>query len=172
MTLNPIFMTLGCVLGTIVLSSVFCILYWEGLGLMLVGSQPRDDGCSRCRRGVIERVAASSAGDRFYLCHCCGARYRRSSRGGPYQDACAPKYDRAFLRRGREGTYEKSVPPIEEETRWTRTLDSLVWCKRSRGHSQVMKRASRVWRESEQDAPLWDRELDQGTCDPAQKWIA
>jgi hypothetical protein len=169
MTPNPTFMALGCAIGTVVLTSVLCILYWEGLSLILVVSQARDDGCSMCQRGVIERVAATSTGDRFYLCHSCGARYRRSSRGGLYQDASAPKFDRVFLRRTREGTFEKAVlPPIEEEFRWTRTIDALVWCKRSRFRSEFKRMNWGVCRDTEYGSPLWDRELDLRTCELTQ----
>jgi hypothetical protein len=160
MTPNPFFMTLGCAIATILVSSVLCILYCEGLSLMLDGSQSRDDACRRCRRGVIERVAASSAGDRFYLCHCCGARYRRTSRGGIYQDSCDPKYDRVFLRGTRECTSEKAERPVEPEIRWTRTIETLVWCKRSRAPRDLEWKTRVGWRDTENQAPLWDRELD------------
>jgi hypothetical protein len=159
MNLAPILMVLGCAIGSIVLSSLFCALYWEGLSLMFVRPQP-PDGCSRCQRGIIERVTASSAGDRFYRCTCCEARYRRPSRGGLYQDASAPEFDRAFLRRTREGDWQKPLPPAEGETYWTRTIDTLVWCKRSRCPSEAKKQPSEEWRGLEHVLPLWDREID------------
>jgi hypothetical protein len=161
MTPEPILITLGCAIGSILIATLLCAFYWEGLGLMLVGPRPRDNSCPRCGRGVIERISASSAGDRFYLCNCCGERYKRSSRGGPYHDASGAEFDGAFLRRTREGACEKHLPPIDEETRWTRTIDTLVWCKRSRDLCEVKTHTSGGPRDPGYSAPLWDRELDQ-----------
>ena len=151
-------MALGCAIGTILLSSVFCSLYWEGLGLIVFSSQPRDDGCSRCRRGVIERVAASSTGDRFYLCHCCGARYRRSSQGGLLdEDAFAPEYDRAFLRRDRGGNCKKAEPPIEEELLLDSDDRHLGLVQEVEGaRSKLMSQTLRGWKGPEPVGPLWD----------------
>jgi hypothetical protein len=146
--------------GTILLASLLCATYMAGLSLLLPRYEPTSCGCPHCRRGALERVAALPGGDRFYRCDQCGARYTRSSRDGPWRDASAPEYDRAFLRRTREGTWEKPEPPIDEETYWTKTIDTLVWCKRLSGPCQSKRQAPLAQHAHLNLASLWDRELD------------
>jgi hypothetical protein len=157
---HPILVALGCATAAILFPALVYAVYLEGLFAWISGGPREQEGCPRCRRGIIERVAATSVGDRFYRCDRCGGRYRRSSRDGPFLDASAPRHDRAFLRRTREGTCEKPVPPIDEEACWTRTIDTLVWLKRSGGLSGVPRQKSERPKAPEPLASLWDRELD------------
>lgn len=159
MPADSLSVSVGCVIGSILLTSLFCTLYLEGLGVMLHGPQARD-ACPRCRRGAIERVTASSGGDRFYRCNRCWARYKRSSRAGPLQVASSPVYDGAFLRGTSRGACEKPALPVDEETYWTRTIDSLVRSKRSRGHRGGKQQEPGDRNDPHYLSCLWDSEYD------------
>lgn len=151
--------SLACAAGIVLLTSLTCALYLEGLGWMLPGL--REGGvCRRCRRGAVERVSSSFSGDRYYECGNCGARYKRSTRSGPWEDASAPEYDSAFLRETASGTRVTPCAPFDEETYWTQTINTLVWGKRSRDIGRIKNSGAGDGTKPGDVSPLWDGEID------------
>ena len=154
--------TLGCAAGAILLTSLFDGVYLAGLMALLPGHRSAGRGCPRCRRGTLERVAALPGGQRFYLCHSCRGCYKRSSRTGSWRDASTPEDDGAFQPMVFASDCIKPEPPIDEETYWTGTMDTLLWCKRKRGDIGVHDRGSGDRAEVGHASLMWDRQFDGG----------
>jgi hypothetical protein len=152
--------TLGCAAGTVLLASLFAGVYLAGLMALLPGHRSASRGCPRCRRGTLERVAALPGGQRFYLCDSCRGRYKRSSRSGPWHDASAPEDDGAFQPRVYARACIKPQLPIDEETYWTGTMDTLLWGKRKRNSIGFNDKGSGDRAEVGHAALMWDRQLD------------
>ena len=58
MPADPSLLALGCAMASILFSLLFCVLYWKGLGAVLLDCGPREkQRCQRCGRGTVERTA-------------------------------------------------------------------------------------------------------------------
>src|SRR4051794_34123278 len=115
--------SLGVAAGAILFATLFCVAFLQGLVLVLRCPESRPGPpalCARCRRGTLERVAATRAGGRYYRCALCGARAMRSTLGGPWQDASAPEHDPEFLSASPNADPVNDVWPFDVKTYGTR----------------------------------------------------
>lgn len=145
-------------------------VYWEIVGLSV--DAPPPDFCTRYHRGTIERVAVSRRGDRFYQCSTCGARYRRTSRGGPLVDASGPEYDALYSRHQRGFPSKKVTQSDRQPIDCGKTVNALLRNKRIRqisgtgGYARPTKNSLLTWIRKPSMAQLrehwrglWDEEL-------------
>lgn len=125
---------------------------------------PRSE-CRRCRRGAMERAAASVTGTRYYRCSLCGARMRRANPLAAFEDASGIEYDAMYVRRARHGGLEISAP-LDEPTYWTYTIETLhrnQYARRRHADAAVRKPPNPSVGRDERRASaetLWDRWLD------------
>jgi hypothetical protein len=163
------------VIRSIILTvTIVCVLtvgYWEIWQLSVDSPRPPDI-CTRCQRGVIERVAVSRRGDRFYRCSVCDAPYRRRSREEPWVDASKMKYG-DIESWPQSGVLRMPVVFSDGESfDWTRTVGILLRNKRIRqitgdaGRAHIRKHSSTsIWppstaQLSKDRRGLWDSDLD------------
>jgi uncharacterized C2H2 Zn-finger protein len=153
---------------TIGMICAFIAAFWE-LWRWAIDAPMPADVCSRCQRGLIARVAMSRHGERFYRCTICGARYRRTSRDGPWTDASGREHDAIYSRPEPGGLGKTLALPVEASIFWTGTVGVLLRNKRVRQRTQgagcggkFPRSSARTWLAQcpKDHGGLWDAELD------------
>jgi hypothetical protein len=163
-----------CTVLAIGMSIMIVTAFWDAWSAA-IDKRAAPDTCRHCQRGLIERIATSASGERFYQCGACGAFYRRWSRADPYVDASGPDFLAVSPKAPSSAGCEAVTHPREGSFDWTRTVSTLCQNKRRRqltprvAHGGTKTLSSGVRQSSpaihltRYRDPLWDLQLDGGS---------